>query len=85
MAKLRNLIFPLKRENTPMLIGGKKSMLQPSHKNNHIQVITTTTFMGQQEKQTLNILFKLNCKGQHVIYLMKCILCQICWESRDGI
>ena len=41
------------------------------------QVITTTTFMSQQAKQTFNIFFNLNCKSEYDIYPMGCILCKI--------
>ena len=33
--------------------------------------------MSQQTKRTFNVLHKLTCKTQYVIYLMECILCKI--------
>ena len=41
------------------------------------QVFNIQTFTSQQTKRTFNILHKLTCKSQYVIYLMECILCKI--------
>ena len=41
------------------------------------QVMTATTFMSRQTKQTFNIFFNLNWKSEFVIYLMECVLCKI--------
>ena len=41
------------------------------------QLITTTTFMSQQAKQTFDIFFNLNCKSECDVYPMGCILWKI--------
>ena len=39
------------------------------------QVLTISTCMSQQTRQTFNIFF--NCKSEHFIYIMECILCEM--------
>ena len=47
------------------------------------QVLNTQTFMSQQTKRTFNILHKLTCQSQYVIYLMECILCKIQYVGKS--
>ena len=63
----------------------KKSILQLKKENAshtypinlcYSQVVTTPIFIGQQTKKTFKISFTVNCKIEHVIQVMKCILCK---------
>ena len=63
----------------------KKSILQLKQENAshtypinlcYSQVVTTAIFIGQQTKKTSKIFFNVNCKIEHVIQVMKCILCK---------
>ena len=47
------------------------------------QVFNIQTFTSQQTKRNFNILHKLTCKSQYVIYLMECILCKIQYVGKS--
>ena len=63
----------------------KKSILQLKQENAshtypinlcYSQVVTTAIFIGQQTKKTFKIFFNVNCKIEHVIQVVICILCK---------
>ena len=48
-----------------------------------MQVVNTNTFRSNQTKRVFNIYHTITCKGQRIIYLLECILCNIQYVGKS--